>query len=483
MGVQLKKNFLGGVFWSFTQQFSTQLISFLVQLVLARTLLPAEFGLIGMLTVFISVGSALFDGGMTISLIKESATDSLDYSTVFIFNLVVSVLVYILFYLSAPFIAKFYNQPLLTDIARVYGLSFIFLAFGTVQNTLLVKELNFKKQAYLSFPSLVIGSSLGVFLAVNNFGVWALVYSALLTNFCNSFLLWITSEWRPDFRFNREKFKVHFHFGYKMTISSVLDAIFTNLYQIVIGKLYSPVLVGYYTRANSLVMLPVGNISSVLNKVVFPLFSAVKDDTLELRKVYKKIMLMIFFIVTPLILLMVLLSKDIVIILFTKKWLPIVPIFQILCLSGLLYPLHLYNLMILQVKGKSGLFLKLEIVKKIMFVIIVIASIGFGFYGLLFGSMVSSILALFINTHYAGKFIQYKLHSQLFDLIPTLFIAILMGAVMYLLNFCLGDLSVHSRLALIGTSGILTYIACAVIFKNDSTLDLIKLIKHYDSSN
>jgi len=475
--VELKKNFIGGVFWSFIQQFSTQLISFLVQLVLARTLLPAEFGLIGMLTVFMGVGSALFDGGMTISLIKERATDNRDYSTVFIFNLIVSVLIYILFYLSAPYIAQFYNQPLLTDIARVYGLSFIFLAFGTVQNTILVKELNFKKQAYLAFPSLVIGSLLGIYLAVNGFGVWALVYSVLLTNFCNTFLLWITSNWRPSFSFDSEKFKMHFHFGYKMTISSLLDTVFTNLYQIVIGKLYSPVLVGYYTRANSLVMLPVGNISTVLNKVVFPLFSAVKDDTLELRKLYKKIMLMIFFIVTPLIVLMILLSKEIVIILFTEKWLPIVPIFQILCLSGLLYPLHLYNLMILQVKGKSGLFLKLEIIKKVMLVIVVFASIGFGFYGLLLGSVVSSVLALFINTFYAGLFIQYKMHEQLIDLVPTLFIAFIMASVMYLLNYYSGDLNVFSRLVFIGTSGILTYLACAVILKNESTKEIIKILK------
>lgn len=475
--MRLKKSFVGGVFWSFIQQFSTQLISFLVQLVLARTLLPAEFGLIGMLTVFIGVGSALFEGGMTISLIKESSTDSRDYSTVFIFNLCVSILVYFLFFLCAPYIAQFYNQPLLTDIARVYGLSFIFLAFGTVQNTILVKEMNFKKQAYLAFPSLVIGSSLGVFLAINNFGVWALVYSVLLTNFCNTLLLWITSKWRPNFSFDRDKFKIHFYFGYKMTISSLLDTIFTNIYQIIIGRLYNPVLVGYYTRANSLVMLPVGNISAVLNKVIFPLFSAVKDDTLELRKLYKKIMLMIFFIITPLIVLMILLSKEIIIILFTEKWLPIVPIFQVLCLSGLLYPLHLYNLMILQVKGKSGLFLKLEIIKKIMVVIVVGISISFGFYGLLFGSAVSSVLALFINTFYAGKFIQYKMYNQLIDLMPTLLISFIMAAVMHFLNLYLVDFTVFSRLVLIGTSGILTYLTFAVIFKNDSTNEIIKAIK------
>jgi teichuronic acid exporter len=476
--MSLKIKFVNGIFWSFLQQFSTQIISFIVQIILARILLPSEFGLIGMLTVFMGIGSALFEGGMANSLIRETTVNKRDYSTIFFFNLVISSFLYLFFYLFAPFIAKFYNQPSITDIARVYGLSFIFLAFGTVQNTILLKEMNFKKQAYISFPALLIGSTFGIYLAYNGFGVWSLVYSMLITNFLNTLLLWVSSDWRPEFIFDWDKFKSHFNFGYKMTISSILDSLFSNVYQIIIGKKYNSDLVGYYTRANSLMMLPIGNISSILNKVVFPLFSSVHDDIIKLRDLYKKIMAMVFFIVSPLIVLMILLSKEIVVLLFTDKWLPSVPIFQILCVSGLLYPLHLYNLMILQVKGKSSLFLKLEIIKKVIAVFVIGVSIYFGFYALIIGSVITSTLSLFINTYYAGEFIQYPMKSQLWDLAPILFISILMAIGVYFLNVIFIDFSNLWRLLFSSCLGGCIYLFFAFFFRNQSMNELIKIINN-----
>lgn len=474
--MSLRKQALRGFIWSFLQQFSTQLIAFLVQIVLARILLPSEFGLIGMLAVFIGIGTALFEGGMTSSLIRVSKIDSRDYSTVFFFNLGVSLIIYVLFFFLAPYIALFYRQPILTDIARIYGLSFIFLAFGTVQNTILTKEMKFKKQAIITFPALLIGSFLGVFLAYNDFGVWSLVYSMLLTNLLTSVFLWFSSDWYPEFIFDMDRFKIHFHFGYKMTISSLLDTIFTNIYQIVIGRIYTPVTVGYYTRANSLMMLPVGNISAALNKVVFPLFAKVQDDISALKVVYKKIMLMVLFIITPIIVLMALLANELVIFLFTEKWLPIVPIFQIISFSGILFPLHLYNLMILQVKGRSDLFLKLEIIKKIILVFIIIVSVLFGFKALLIGSVVASIIALFINTHYAGSIIGYTMKQQLLDITPIFIISIFMGLVVFFVNVYLIDYNNISRLIISSIVGIMIYIFLAFIFKFQTIKDIRNII-------
>jgi teichuronic acid exporter len=474
--MSLKKQALQGFIWSFLQQFSTQLITFLVQIILARILLPAEFGLIGMLTVFIGVGTALFEGGMTTSLIRVSKTDSKDYSTVFFFNLGVSLLIYILFFFSAPYIAQFYKQPVLTDIARVYGLSFVFLAFGTVQNTILTKEMKFKKQAFITFPALLIGSLVGVFFAYNNYGVWSLVYSMLLTNFLTSIFLWFSSNWRPQFIFDIDRFKLHFHFGYKMTISGLLDTIFTNIYQIIIGRLYNPVTVGYYTRANSLMMLPVGNVSAALNKVVFPLFAKVQDDISALRAAYKKIMLIVLFIITPIIVLMALLANELVAFLFTEKWLPIVPMFRIICLSGILYPLHLYNLMILQVKGRSDLFLKLEIIKKVVLIFIIIISVLFGFTGLLIGSVIASIIALFINTYYAGSIIDYTMKQQLLDILPVFVISTCMGLLVFIVNNYLSDYNNISRLILSSIIGIIVYVFLALIFKFQTIKDIRNII-------
>ena len=475
--MSLKKETVKGFIWSFVQQFSTQLITFLVQIVLARVLLPSEFGLIGMLTVFIGIATAFFEGGMTSSLIRIPKTDTKDYSTVFFFNLGVSLLVYLLFFVAAPYIALFYKQPVLANIARVYGLSFIFLAFGTVQNTILIKEMKFKRQAIITFPALLIGSFLGVFLAYNDFGVWSLVYSMLLTNLLTSIFLWFSSDWRPKLIFDIDKFKLHFHFGYKMTISSLLDTVFTNIYQIIIGRIYEPVTVGYYTRANSLMMLPVGNISTALNKVVFPLFAKVQDDKLALREAYKKIMMIVLFIVTPIIVLMALLGNELIVFLFTEKWLPVVPIFQIICFSGVLYPLHMYNLLILQVKGRSDLFLRLEIIKKIVLIFIILISVFYGFTALLFGYVIASIIALFINTYYAGSIIDYTMKRQLFDIFPIFAISIGMGLVVFLVNNNLTAYNNISRLIISSISGVIIYIFLAFAFKFQTLSDIRNIIK------
>ncbi|KIQ18705.1 hypothetical protein RT99_16855 [Flavobacterium sp. MEB061] len=475
--MSLKGHALSGFVWSFLQQFSVQLITFSVQLILARILQPSEFGLIGMLTVFIGIGTALFEGGMTSSLIRVSTVDTKDYSTVFFFNLGVSVLIYLLFFLTAPYIALFYRQPMLTHIARVYGLSFVFLAFGTVQNTILIKEMKFKKQTMITFPALLIGSVVGVILANNEYGVWSLVYSMLITNLLTAVFLWFSSDWRPQFIFDIDKFKLHFHFGYKMTLSSLLDTIFTNIYQIIIGRFYNPILVGYYTRANSLMMLPVANVSGALNKVVFPLFSKVQDDIPALRAAYKKIMLVVLFVITPIIVLMALLANQLVVFLFTEKWLPIVPIFQIICFSGILYPLHMYNLLILQVKGRSDLFLKLEVIKKVILVIIIVISIFYGFTSLLLGYVIASIIALFINTYYAGSMIDYSMKQQLLDILPIFVISICMGIVVVLVNSNLIVYNNISRLIISSSAGLIIYIFLALIFKFQSISDVRNIIR------
>ena len=475
--MSLKRHALSGFVWSFLQQFSVQLITFSVQLILARILQPSEFGLIGMLTIFIGIGTALFEGGMTSSLIRVSAVDSRDYSTVFFFNLGISILIYLLFFFSAPCIALFYRQPILTNIARVYGLSFVFSAFGNVQNTILTKEMKFKKQTMITFPALLVGSIIGVILANNGFGVWSLVYSMLITNLLTSVFLWFSSDWKPQFIFDVDKFKLHFHFGYKMTLSSLLDAIFTNIYQIIIGRFYNPVLVGYYTRAHSLMMLPVGNVSAALNKVVFPLFAKVQHDIPSLRAAYKKIMLVVLFVITPIIVLMALLANQLVVFLFTEKWLLMVPIFQIICFSGVLYPLHLYNLMILQVKGRSDLFLKLEIVKKVVLVLIIVISIFYGFTSLLIGYVIASILALFINTYYAGSMIDYTMKQQLLDILPIFVISIFMGLVVFFVNSNLIAYNNISRLIISSSAGVIVYIFLAFICKFQTINDIRNIIK------
>lgn len=481
--MSFRKQAISGIIWTYCQQFGGQVITFFVSLVLARVLMPTEFGLIGMLSIFIGVGTALFEGGFTSSLIRTNEVNDSDYSTVFFFNLVSSVTIYIVLYILAPYIADFYNQPKLTLIARVYGLTFIISAFGTVQNTILTRELKFKKQAFINVPALLISSFLGITLAYLNYGVWSLVFSALCNSILVSLFLWLGTNWYPKNNFSRAKFNQHFHYGYKLTLSSLLDVVFTNIYQIIIGKFYSPAQVGYYARANSLMMLPVGNISVALNKVVFPIFSKIQDDIPKLKIAYRKVMLIVMFLVSPIIVIMGIMAEPLIIFLFTDRWLPMVPMFQIICITGLLYPIHLYNLIILQVKGRSDLFLKLEIIKKILVLLILPISMYFGFYAILWGQLISSILALFINTHFAGKILDYNMSSQLMNLLPIFLFATVMGCAIYFANQLLINQSNITRLFCCSGFGLLLYAFLAWIFKFESLIDIKNLIlKKNDTS-
>lgn len=476
--MSLRKQAISGMTWTFAQGFSTQGIGFLISVVLARILLPAEFGIIGMIAIFMGIGGALVDSGLASSLIRTPDADQEDFSTVFYFNIIGSIFIYFILYLTAPFIASFFNQPILTNITRVYGISFIINTFSTIQLTRLTQRMDFKTQLKVSVPALIGGGVLGIILAYMGFGVWSLVWMRLFQSLLSSIQLWIVSKWRPSLIFNVVKFKYHFNFGYKLLLSGLLDTIFTNSYTVIIGKLFPPAQLGFYTRANSVIQLPVENISGALNKVTYPLFASIKDDNERLKKVYKQIMQMVTFLIAPILIIMGVLASPLFRFVFTEKWLPAVPYFQILCISGILYPFHVYNLNILNIKGRSDLFLKLEIYKKILLVITVLVSIQFGMYGLLWGIVISSTLALFINTHYSGKFIHYNGFEQIRDVAPILLIALVAGILTLVADkimFNQGTMDIF-RIILGGTIGVLSYLFISVTFKIQSIHDLKTII-------
>ncbi len=475
--MSLKKQAIKGAIWAYAQQFGTQFISFSVSIILARFLMPDEFGLIGMISVFMSIGTLLFEAGMTSSLIHSENLDDTDYSTVFIFNLVSSVVFYFLIFLIASYIGDFYNQPILTKITRIYALSFVFSAFGSVQNTMLTKSLNFKRQALLTIPALLVGSIVALFMAFYGYGVWSLVGMTLANTLFLNLTLWVTSNWKPNLIFSKKKFKIHFNYGYKLTLVGIIDTIYNNIYTILIGKYFNPLTVGYYTRSNQMMMLPISNISAALNKVAFPLFTQLQNDNDRLRSAYKRIMLLVIYITCPIILLILSLAQPLILVLFTKKWLPMVPIFQVICLSGLLYPLHLYNLLILQVKGRNDLLLKLEVIKKILLTIFIFISFQFGLYGLLWGQFVFSILSLFINTFFAGKMINYSAMEQLFDMIPLFILLAFIGSAVYITDLYLfSNLINIFRLILGSVFGTFLYILLSYLFKFSSFFEIQKIV-------
>lgn len=476
--MSLRKTAISGLIWTFAQQFGTQGVQFLVSIVMARLLLPEEFGLMGMIGVFIAIGTSLMNSGLTQSLIRTENPDQEDYSTVFYFNLMGSIVVYFLLFFTAPLIADFFNQPILVNIIRVYCFSFIINAFSTVQLTRLTKEMDFKTQMTVAIPSLIGSGLLGMLLAYQGYGVWSLVWMALFQAFLSTVQLWWRTGWRPSFIFNVDKFKYHFRFGYKLTLSGLLDTIFKNIYQIIIGKYFLAAQVGFYTRANSLRQLPVTNISGALNKVTYPLFASIQNDDIRLKRVYKQIMQMVVFVIAPVLIIMGVLAEPLFRFLFTEKWLPAVPYFQVLCLAGILYPIHSYNLNILNVKGRSDLFLKLEIIKKVLIIMTISISFQFGIMGLIWGQLFTSTLAFFINTHYTGKFLDYGPWQQAKDILPPIVLAGIVGASIlgldYILrlNFFLDPL----RLAIGGIVGITLYICIAWILKMNTLQDFIKIV-------
>lgn len=477
--MNLKEKTLAGLFWTFSQQFSVQLINFAVQVILARILLPAEFGLIGMLTIFISIGNSLMDSGLTSSLIRTPDAGQRDYSTVFFVNLAGSFLIYGILFFSAPFIAGFYEQDGLTAIIRVYTISFLLRAFIGVQTTRLTKEMNFRAQMLMQIPSVIGGGIIGILLAYRGYGVWSLVWMNLVQAFLFTVQHWLFTGWRPSLIFDIDRFKYHFKFGYKLTLSGLLNAVYQNLYNIIIGKYFSAAQLGYYTRAQTMQMFPVQNLSTALNKVTYPMFASIQQDDKRLKEIYRKLMQQVVFWVTPLMIVLAIIAEPLFRLLLTEKWLPAVPYFRILCVSGILFPLQYYNLNILNVKGRSDLFFKLEVIKRTFTTLGVFCAIPFGIYGLLYFQVLSSVFSFVVNSWYSGRLIDFSLQDQLRELLPIFLLTVLPGILAWGLDHFLlqslqaGDIA---RILLVGITYFSLYLGMSYLTRITVIIDLRQLV-------
>lgn len=476
--LSLKKQALSGLVWTFAQQFSVQGISFVVSIVLARILQPSEFGIIGMIAVFVAIGNSLVSSGLTQSLIRSQSLTQKDYSTVFFFNLMGSVVVYAIIFFAAPFIADFYNQPILVSILRIYCLSFLIDALTSVQIARLTKDMNFKAQMIVVVPSLIISGACGVAFAYRGFGVWSLVYMTLIQKLLQTIQYWLRTKWYPSFVFSIPVFKEHFFFGYKITLAELLDSFFRNIYQVIIGRFFSPTQVGYFTRADTIKQLPVYNISIALKKVTYPLFSSIQHDNVKLKSAYRQVMQLTLYIVCPILVFMAVLAEPLFRFLLTEKWLPAVPYFQILCFAGILQPIHSYNLNILKIKGRSDLYLKLEIYKKIIIVASILATIKFGIIGLIWGQLAISIVIFFINTYYSGRFINYPTKEQMKDIFPVVLFSLILGLIVYFLDLTLKNYKASDlvRLIISPAIGVLLYIIISKIINLNAYNSIVSVL-------
>jgi O-antigen/teichoic acid export membrane protein len=476
--MSIRKKAISGFFWTFCQQFATVLFNFLVSVILARLLLPSEFGLIGMISVFIAVGEVLMNGGLANSLIRTENPDQLDYSTVFYVNLVVSIGIYCIVFNAAPFVAVFFKHPVLAGLLRLYMLCIILYAFSAVPATRLTKELNFKRLLVYHVPSLVVGGVTGVVMAYLGFGVWSLVWMNVVQAFLYSAQLWYISRWLPSLIFDRDRLRKHFGFGSRLVLTAVLDRIYNNVYNLVIGSCYSAELLGFYTRANTLVQIPSGNLFEAINKVSYPIFAAIQNENDRLLEAYKKMMHQVLFIITPVLAMMALSAEPLFRLILTVKWTPAVPYFRILCVAAILNTVNGYNLTILLVKGRSDLFLRLNIIEKVFVTLGILASVRLGIYGLLYFQVISSVVIYAMNGYTSGKLIDYPVILQLVSVLHILLIAALATATTwYLDSRSLFGRNDFERIVFMCACYVLVYVGAFILFKAREVRDFSELFR------
>jgi O-antigen/teichoic acid export membrane protein len=469
---------ISGTIWSLLDIIFNKAVFFIATLILARLIGPAEFGLLGLIMIFVAIGNTLIDSGLSVSLVRLLKPDETDYSTVFYLNIILGFIAYLLIFFLAPIVADFYNQAVLKSLIRLYCLSFIINALRIIPQVLLIKEMNFKKLTILSMPGNIIGLILGIWMAMNGYKIWSIVGLHLSMQIVTTLMFWIFNSWRPKLLFSIPKMRNHLSFGYKLMLSAQLNSLFENIFNVIIGKYYSVQTLAYYERANTLTNYPVSILSGIINKISLPLFSNLSEDRNRILSVYRKILKLSFYISTPLMLGALVIAKPLVIFILGKPWIPTVPFFQILSLSYMLYPIHALNVNILSVYGRSDLFLKLEVIKKCMVLILIFLSLGFGIYGLLWSSVIASFVALFINTYYSGYIINYFMKDQFKDIFPTLFHSLMMALAMFLTYTLLIAFPIHIQLFITSFVGLMVYFTVSYFAKNESLRIMLYLIRN-----
>jgi O-antigen/teichoic acid export membrane protein len=447
---------MNGAIWTFIDILINKGAYFIATIVLAGILGPKEFGLIGMIMLFISIGNTLIDSGMSTSLIRSNNVTENEYSTVFITNILMSVLVYLILFFIAPFIASFYEQPILINVIKWYCLGFVITSLRSIHNVKLMKEMEFRKITILNLPGIIISVIIAIWMGYKGYGIWSLVSLFLINQFISTVLFWLFIKWKPSFYFDFANYKDHFKFGYKLTLSALLNTVFENIYNILIGKFYNVKTLGFYERAYTFNNYPVSILSGIILKVSLPSLTSIKGDEVRLQKAYKSIMQMSFLISASGLAFAALLAHQIVKLVLGEQWLPIVPLFQVLSISFMFYPIHSLNINILSIFGRSDLFLKLEVVKKIMILIVVAICFNFGVIGLVWSSVINSILALIINTHYSGRFLNYPTKNQLLDLLPTLATVLVTVSIVYGFQMVIAPTNLILQIVISFVIGLLT---------------------------
>ncbi len=465
-----KDQAIKGSFWTLIDLLFNKAIFYISTIILARVLGPREFGLIGMITIFIAIGNSLIEGGLTTSLLRMRNPTKKDFSTVFFINIVVSIFVYLVIFWVAPSISIFYEEPQLTEVIRVYATGFIIVAFKSVHVVRLTVKLQFKNITLFNLPGNIIASTVSIYLAYHGYGVWSLVVLFILNQLISTFIFWIGAKWKPSFLIDGKSAKKHFNFGYKLMISSQLNILYDNINNILIGKFFSARSLGYYERAYTLNSYPTSIFSSILNKVTLPLLAKIKNDERLLIDLFYKVLRIIVFSSYLLCGILFLISEELIYLLLGKDWQESILIFKILVFSFMLYPIHTFNINILNLFGRSDLFLKIEVLKKIIAIFVIVVALTFGILGLVWGNVIISFFSLIINIYAASKVLKFKMKEALKIIVTNSIVLI----VAILLNFIIID-------KFINTNDLLQAIfkICVFLIVSIFIMEKIKLKSYY----
>ena len=478
----MKKTAILGMSWTATEKVISRIVVFILGIILARKLLPSDYGVFGMLDIFIAIAATLTDSGLGSALIQKKDKTDVDYSTFFIFNFGVSAFLYLVLFFAAPWIASFYHTPILKDVTRVVALQLILNALFNTQLTKLRVDLQFKELSLISIISQILTGIFAIVLAYMGFGVWALVFQVLLGSILRGLLVMKAAHWwTPGMRFSNNSFKGLFSFGSKLLASSLINTIYGNLYTLIIGKAYSANEVGHFNRGSSLAVFPSNAMTDVVVSVNYPILSRFQDDNEKLVSAYRKMLTLPLFFLYPVVIGLGVLAEPIVGLLLKEQWLPCVPFLQIMCLGTIFTPLTHINLNLLYVKGRSDLVLKLELIKKPIGFALIFISIQFGIMWLMAGKALYEFIAFSFNCFYTGKILGYGWKEQMRDIFPILMKACLMGAAVY---FICTPLSGWWTKLLIGTaSGIIVYLLTAIITRDRNFKEIISLLKEFSKGS
>lgn len=471
----LKDKTVKGVIWSSIDRFTTQGINFVFSMLIARLLLPSDYGVVAMLGIFMAVAQCFVDSGFGTALIQKKDRTETDFNTVFYFNIIVACIFYGLLWLASPYIARFYDMPLLESVTKVVGLNLIVGSLAGIQGAQLSIAIDFKSRAKISVITTLFTGIVGLWLAYKGYGVWVLVFQGLSSNILRTILLWVIVRWKPQLVFSWKSFKELFSFGSKLLASGLLDTIYNNIYPIVIGKCFSAKSLGLYSRADGLANFPSSNITSVLQSVTFPVLCSIQDDEARLADAYRRFLRLSAFVVFPLMVGLSAVADPFIRIVLTDKWEGAIYLLQILCFNLMWYPIHAINLNLLQVKGRSDYFLQLEIIKKVQGVIAMIITIPLGIVAICYGRVITSIMCLYWNTYYTNKLIGYGFVKQMKDLTHIILHSLVMYGIVFAIVHWLPTLWLQLIVGIL--VGAAYYFIGAYLLKFDELQELLSILK------